>query len=398
MMHRTDSGIAVTPERLGLKKEGGQPLPEGLRRRAEAVFDVDLAAVRVHQGFQPLWIDAIAFACGTDIYFAPGCYQPGTRQGQWLISHELAHVVQQCQGRVNGTAGAVLSLIDDATLEAEADAIAWAALQSPPLIAPHKHKRPLASPASSHIIIQPFWERLANGKTVWRDDHFWRANSYEYVTWIWPLWCLPRGVYRRRTITSPFGHTYDYDPTYSSFRSKINTKLDLDLDDAEAWQGTADNRIQSLFQKFSVQGWFCYDMQAHPYYHLGGNPSPGDCETLCDAFIIIAKNEFGLDVEKKKWSNAYLTNGEQTIDAGASGNCNNATYWFFDRHFWVSYNGTSYDLLFGKQRTPARNSTWISKSCTNDITTLNDGSKIRPNPDATSDPVAGHVKNAYLKE
>ena len=40
-------------------------------------------------------VSARAFTVGSDIFFAPGEYQPGTRDGDELIAHEVAHVVQQ---------------------------------------------------------------------------------------------------------------------------------------------------------------------------------------------------------------------------------------------------------------------------------------------------------------
>ena len=40
-------------------------------------------------------VSARAFATGTDVYFAKGEYNPGSAQGDKLIAHELAHVVQQ---------------------------------------------------------------------------------------------------------------------------------------------------------------------------------------------------------------------------------------------------------------------------------------------------------------
>jgi hypothetical protein len=43
-------------------------------------------------------LDAAAFTVGNDIFFASGRYQPSTRRGQRLISHELAHVSQFALG------------------------------------------------------------------------------------------------------------------------------------------------------------------------------------------------------------------------------------------------------------------------------------------------------------
>ena len=40
-------------------------------------------------------VQARAFATGSDVYFSKGTYNPGSADGDRLIAHELAHVVQQ---------------------------------------------------------------------------------------------------------------------------------------------------------------------------------------------------------------------------------------------------------------------------------------------------------------
>jgi len=52
-------------------------------------------------------LGAQAYTQGTDIHFAPGQYQPSSQGGQELLGHELAHVVQQADGRVKATTQAV---------------------------------------------------------------------------------------------------------------------------------------------------------------------------------------------------------------------------------------------------------------------------------------------------
>ncbi len=98
----------------------GSPLPEGVRGEMERALGADFTDVRIHVGPQAQSIGAIAFTVGSNLYFAPGRYQPDTVEGRRLLGHELAHVVQQKQGRVRGTAGTV-SVVQDAMLEAEAD-------------------------------------------------------------------------------------------------------------------------------------------------------------------------------------------------------------------------------------------------------------------------------------
>ena len=100
---------------------GGQPLPDTVREKMEASFGASLSDVRVHVGPQAASIGAVAFTRGSDIYFAPGQYQPHAMHGQQLLGHELAHVLQQRQGRVQNPFGTGVAVVQDRHLEAEAD-------------------------------------------------------------------------------------------------------------------------------------------------------------------------------------------------------------------------------------------------------------------------------------
>jgi hypothetical protein len=119
--HAAHGAFAVEVGQLGLISGGGRPLPEAVRGKMEAALGADFSAVRVHVGPQAERIGAIAFTLGSDIYFAPGRYQPDTVPGQQLLGHELAHVVQQRAGRVRNPLGSGLAIVQDHALEAEAD-------------------------------------------------------------------------------------------------------------------------------------------------------------------------------------------------------------------------------------------------------------------------------------
>lgn len=80
-------------------RQSGQPLPHSLRDDLESRFGESFADVRVHADAQAAAAThaagAAALAHGTDICIAPGRFRPGTRAGDALIAHELAHVVQR---------------------------------------------------------------------------------------------------------------------------------------------------------------------------------------------------------------------------------------------------------------------------------------------------------------
>lgn len=115
-----ERSVAVNPAVLGVIG-AGQPLPAQLRPQLERLVGADLSGVRVHVGPQAARIGAIAFTTGSNIFFAPGQYQPQTAIGRQLLGHELAHVVQQRQGRVQNRTGAPMAVVQNQALELEAD-------------------------------------------------------------------------------------------------------------------------------------------------------------------------------------------------------------------------------------------------------------------------------------
>lgn len=112
------------PENLTTFTEvGGQPLPPHVRQKMEAFFKTNFSDVRVHVGPQASSIGALAFTQGSHIHFAPGHYNPSSPQGQAIIGHELAHVMQQRSGRVRNPFGSGVAVVQDRRLEAEADVL-----------------------------------------------------------------------------------------------------------------------------------------------------------------------------------------------------------------------------------------------------------------------------------
>ncbi len=80
-------------------KGSGQPMDVQTKTIMESSFGADFSGVRIHTGSGAVQmsqeLNAHAFTVGSDIYFNQGRYQPQTKQGAGLLSHELTHTVQQ---------------------------------------------------------------------------------------------------------------------------------------------------------------------------------------------------------------------------------------------------------------------------------------------------------------
>src|SRR6266508_2583611 len=94
------AGLAVAPDDVERAVAGGgHPLDAGTRSTMEQRLGADFSGVRVHPNSPaPQRLGAVAFTAGTDIVFAPSAYDAASPDGQRLLAHELAHVVQQGTG------------------------------------------------------------------------------------------------------------------------------------------------------------------------------------------------------------------------------------------------------------------------------------------------------------
>lgn len=111
-------------------RSGGWPLPRDVQDKMEAALGANFSDVRVYVGPEASAIGAIAFTWGSDIHFSPGQYNPHTPQGQFLLGHELTHVIQQRAGRVPNPFGNGVAVVQDHALEAEADRLGRQAAMS----------------------------------------------------------------------------------------------------------------------------------------------------------------------------------------------------------------------------------------------------------------------------
>jgi len=96
-----------------------------LRAAAEAFFCTELSDIVLHRGEQPRDFGAVACAWGRDIYL-PADARTNPLNDLELLGHELAHVVQQRQGRVRPTVTlGGFAANDNPDLEREAIDAGW---------------------------------------------------------------------------------------------------------------------------------------------------------------------------------------------------------------------------------------------------------------------------------
>lgn len=118
--------------RLGVTTSGsssrpggvGKGIPPDVRVGLERALGHDFSQVRIHEGQRATRLGGTAFTQGNDIHFEVGKYSPRSLEGRRLLTHELAHVVQQRSARVPRTRNAWPDINMDPVLEAEAETAA----------------------------------------------------------------------------------------------------------------------------------------------------------------------------------------------------------------------------------------------------------------------------------
>lgn len=77
-------------------------LPNEVNSKMESAFGTSFKDVSIHTNDKSATgLGALAYTQGKDVHFAPGQFNPNSKKGQELLGHELTHVVQQKEGRVN---------------------------------------------------------------------------------------------------------------------------------------------------------------------------------------------------------------------------------------------------------------------------------------------------------
>lgn len=101
----------------------GSPMDAGTRGVMEQRLGHDFGAVRIHSdaeaGASAATIQASAYTYGSHVVMGAGQYQPHTRSGQALLTHELTHVIQQSGFTQPGPPSTISSPHDAAEREAD---------------------------------------------------------------------------------------------------------------------------------------------------------------------------------------------------------------------------------------------------------------------------------------
>jgi hypothetical protein len=126
-------------------RRGGQALPTELRERLQQSFGgVDFSGVRLHTDGSASQasaaINARAFTLGQDIFFNAAGLNLSSRGDQELLLHELTHVVQHLEGRLQARSGANTTdggmAVSSPTDSTEREAVSTAASLLPSFDAP----------------------------------------------------------------------------------------------------------------------------------------------------------------------------------------------------------------------------------------------------------------------
>lgn len=115
--------LAKQPSQKQSYQDNSAEIPKDLRNNLEQMSGISFEDVRVHYTSpRPAAINALAYAQGNHIYLGPGQEQH--------LPHELGHVLQQKQGRVQSSVQiGAMQVNRDASLEGEADRLGMQALQ-----------------------------------------------------------------------------------------------------------------------------------------------------------------------------------------------------------------------------------------------------------------------------
>ncbi len=96
--------------------------------------------------------------------------------------------------------------------------------------------------------------------------------------------------------------------------------------------------LESLFYNFKNIG-FNYTMVSKSHENLLKGAREGDCQTLSRAFKKVAEEYFGIgDINIESTAKPFLSEAGKTPYRGREPNCDDGKRWFFQNHYWVTWN------------------------------------------------------------
>ncbi|WP_199316062.1 hypothetical protein [Tolypothrix sp. FACHB-123] len=108
----------------------------------------------------------------------------------------------------------------------------------------------------------------------------------------------------------------------------------------------ADKILEGLFNNFKNIG-FKYTMVSKSCEKFLTGTREGDCQTLAEAFKRVAEEYFGIaNLNIEKIPKPFITEAGKTPYRGIEPNCDDGKRWFFQNHYWVTWNNKIYDVLF----------------------------------------------------
>lgn len=183
------AGFSAIPSPVrGVLRSPGHPLDPQIRATLEPRFGHDFSRVRVHSdgaaARSAQALQASAYTLGSNVVFGHDRYQPRTSEGLELLSHELAHVVQQSSAARTSQAPRRAGSAETSTLEVDADRAADAVLRHGRLRPSSLHAAPMAvqrQPVGTPTAAAPTTGAVSD-KTEAETAH--RADQQRIYAWL----------------------------------------------------------------------------------------------------------------------------------------------------------------------------------------------------------------------
>ncbi|MNJ90866.1 hypothetical protein D3C87_85060 [compost metagenome] len=355
------------------KSENKTGLPDKLKSGMENLSGYALDDVKVHYNSEkPAQLQAHAYAQGSDIHLAPG--------QEKHLPHEAWHVVQQKQGRVKSTRQmkGQVNVNDDVGLEKEADVMGAKSLE---LNAQISEGKPLSDGNSSAEVVQqmPDWmlkliamamenKYVAGGTALGAagvllyyyckknpgmvppqiEEEVAEAPNYEALQNLASVLRIDTGVLVSQLETGlgdiDVVDFYQKGLGTDIVDTLIPPKLLYNLpEEASAKLDELIRRFHDLRFKYTGE---------HNRSATGYLTRTGDCYTLSDMFLhaTIAAGIEGVTIHDV--NQLMLVPSAPIHGRNALGNVHGQLYWAFESHYWCEYEGTTYDLLFMKNKKP----------------------------------------------